>query len=198
MRVTEHPEDDMKKTAAHLSPEESALLVVDIQERLMPVIHERQRVVKNSVLLIKAAKTLGMPILATTQYAARIGALLPEIAEELGEIEPFDKMEFDCFANSVVEQAAKTLRPRIRNLILCGVESHICIYQTVVGGLATGCFEIWVAGDAVSSRTNENYLAGLQRMKEIDAVVGSTEMIIYDLLGRAGTPAFRELLPYLK
>jgi nicotinamidase-related amidase len=187
----------MRKTAVHLSPEESALLVVDIQERLMPVIHERQRVVKNSILLIKAAKALGMPIIATTQYAARIGALLPEIVEELGEIEPLDKVEFDCFANRVVEQAAKALVTGVRNLIVCGVESHICIYQTVVGGLAGG-FEIWVAGDAVSSRTNENYQAGLQRMREIGAVVGSTEMIIYDLLGRAGTPAFRELLPYLK
>lgn len=187
----------MQKTAAHLQPRQCALMVVDIQEKLMPVINERERVVKNSVLLIKTARTLEMPILATTQYAARIGALLPEITDELAGVEPLDKMEFDCFANSAILQAARILPAEVKTLIVCGVESHICIYQTVVGGLANG-YGMWVAGDAVSSRIPTNYEAGLQRMRELGAVVGSTEMIIYDLLHRAGTQEFKALLPYLK
>ena len=195
--VQKDPEVDMQRTAAHLQPQECALMVVDIQQKLMPVIHERERVVKNSVLLLKTARVLNMPVLATTQYAARIGPLIPEITAELGDIEPLDKLEFDCFANCTVLQAAKVLPPDVKTLIVCGVESHICIYQTVVGGLAGG-YTMWVAGDAVSSRIPANFEAGLQRMREIGAVVSTTEMIIYDLLHRAGTPEFKALLPFLK
>lgn len=187
----------MQKMAAHLQPRQCALLVVDIQQKLMPVINERERVVRNSVLLIKTARTLQMPILATTQYAERIGRLLPEISSELGAVEPLDKLEFDCFANCGILQSARTLPPEVKTLIVCGVESHICIYQTVVGGLAAG-YAMWVAGDAVSSRIAANHEAGLQRMRELGAVVSTTEMVIYDLLHRAGTPEFKALLPFLK
>ena len=187
----------MQKTAAHLQPHRCALMVVDIQEKLMPVINDCERVVRNSVLLIKTASILNMPILATTQYASRIGPLLPEITTELGDVEPFDKLEFDCFANSAFLQAARALPADVTTLVVCGVESHICIYQTVVGGLSSG-YTMWVAGDAVSSRLPTNYEAGLQRMRELGAVVSTTEMIIYDLLHRAGTPQFKALLPFLK
>lgn len=190
-------EISMERTLSHLQPGQCALLVVDIQQRLMPVIHEANRVCRNSVLLIKAAKCLSMPILATTQYMARIGALLPEIATELGAVRPLDKLEFDFFANPAVFQEVRALPAPVDTLIVCGVESHICIYQTVLGGLAHG-YRFWVAGDAVSSRLPSNHQTGLQRMREMGAIVGSTEMIIYDLLQRAGTPAFKKLLPFLK
>lgn len=187
----------MEKTLFHLQPTQCVLLVVDIQQRLMPVINEAERVCRNSVLLIKAAKSLAIPILATTQYAARIGALLPEIESELGAVKPMDKLEFDCFANPDVFKAVRILPDSINTIIVCGVESHICIYQTVLGGLANG-YRVWIAGDAVSSRQPFNHQVGLQRMREMGAMVGSAEMIVYDLLHQAGTPAFKELLPFLK
>lgn len=187
----------METTLSHLKAEQCALLVIDIQQRLMPVIDDADRVCRNSVLLIKAAKSLGMPILATTQYAARIGELLPDIEAELGAVERLDKLEFDCFANPDFRQSVRSLSGAVNTLVVCGVESHICVYQTVLGGLANG-YQVWVAGDAVSSRVAFNYRTGLQRMREMGATVGSTEMIIYDLLHRAGTPAFKELLPFLK
>jgi len=182
---------------AHLQPKNCALLVVDIQERLMPVISSREEVVRNSALLMKAARVMNIPIMATTQYAARIGDLLPEITAELGEVVPLDKMEFDCFANQLVSEKVRELPKEINTLIVCGVETHICVYQTVLGGLKAG-YRVWVPADGVSSRAVGNYESGLARIKELGATVGNTEMIIYDLLHRAGTAEFKELLPHLK
>jgi len=174
-----------------------ALLVVDIQERLMPVIHERERVVKNAALLMKAAAVLGFPLVATTQYREKIGPLLPEIEAELGQVVPMDKMEFSCFNNPAANDALMALRPRVDTLIVCGVESHICVYQTVLGALRAG-FHAYVPADAVSSRALANHESGLSRIRDIGGVVGNTEMVIYELLRRAGTGEFKRLLPYLK
>lgn len=180
-----------------LEPEKCGLLVVDIQDRMMRVIPAKDEVVRNSVLLMKAANALKMPIMATTQYVARIGELLPEIQAELGGVVPMDKLEFGCFGNGAVAEAVKKLPQEINTLIVCGVETHICIYQTVVGGLMKG-YRMWVPADAVSSRAPKNYETGLARMREIGGVVANTEMIIYELLQKAGTPVFKELLPFLK
>ncbi len=180
-----------------LSPERCALMVVDIQERLMPVISNRDEVVKNAALLLKAAKTLKMQIVATTQYVARIGALLPEIQAELAGVTALDKLHFSCFANPAIQARIKAIPPPVNTLIVCGVETHICVYQTVAGALRDG-YRVVVAADAVSSRTVKNHKLGLARLRELGAVVASTEMVIYELLGEAGTPAFKELLPFLK
>lgn len=181
----------------HLRPEVCALLVVDIQTRLMPVITGREAVTRNSALLIKAAEVLKIPVIATTQYGEKIGELLPEVMAELGGVEPLDKMEFDCFANQAINEKVKALPRRINTLLICGVETHICIYQTVLGAIKEG-YRVWVPADAVSSRAVLNYETGLARIKELGAIVTNTEMVIYELLHRAGTPEFKELLPYLK
>ncbi|MBU0483321.1 MAG: isochorismatase family protein [Proteobacteria bacterium] len=180
-----------------LDPVGCAILVVDIQDRLMRVIDRGDALVKNAVLLLKTANVLKIPVLATTQYVERIGQLLPEITQELNKLTPLDKMEFDCLANGEIRAEIKKLPRTINTLIVCGVETHICVYQTVVGSILAG-YRVWVAADAVSSRTAENYLNGLARIREIGGVVASTEMIIYDLLGKAGTPEFKALLPSLK
>ncbi|MCK5227154.1 MAG: isochorismatase family protein [Desulfobulbaceae bacterium] len=187
----------MNNSIEHLTPERCALLVVDIQERLMPVISGREEVLKNSVLLIKAAGILDIPIISTTQYAARIGSLLPEVTAELAESTPLDKMEFDCFANEGIRAAINSLSWEITTILVCGVETHICIYQTMVGGIREG-YEMWVAADAVSSRAPVNHATGLDRIQNIGGAVANTELIIYDLLHRAGTPEFKALLPFLK
>ena len=187
----------MQDTLYRLDPSHCALLVVDIQERLMPFITGKEDVVKNSVLLIKAAKTLNIPIIPTTQYVARIGNLLPEINEQLGELPQLDKFEFSCFGNDVITQAVKSLPKKVNTLLVCGVETHICIYQTMLGGLMAG-YRMWVAADAVSSRAVLNHETGLDRIRQIGGVVGNTEMIIYELLAKAGTAQFKALLPFLK
>lgn len=181
----------------YLKPSHCALLIIDIQDRLMPVIEGREQVVKNAVLLLKAAKAMKMPVLATTQYVARIGELLPAITAELEGVTPIDKMEFGGLNNPAVKKAVNQLPSEIDTLIICGVETHICIYQTVVGALMEG-YKVWVPADAVSSRTRHNHRTGLGRVRELGGVVANTELIIYELLGKAGSREFKELLPFLK
>jgi len=181
---------------ARLKAQNCGLLVVDIQERMMRVIPGKDEVVKNSVLLLKTAKQLGMPVVATTQYVARIGELLPEISAELADHTPLDKQEFGCFYNQAIANQLASF-PQITCWIVCGVETHICIYQTVLGGRQLG-YDIWVPADAVYSRVEQNYQTGLARIAEIGGVVANTEMIIYELLHRAGTADFKALLPFLK
>lgn len=183
---------DLKRLVAR----RTGLLVVDIQERMMRVIPARDEVVKNSVLLLKAARILEMPVIATTQYAARIGELLPEIKAEMEDVTVIDKLEFDCFASDEAFEAIRA-RPSVDTWIACGVETHICMYQTVLGGLQKG-YTMWIPADAVNSRTEKNYLTGLERIRHIGGKVGNTEMIIYELLHRAGTPEFKALLPFIK
>ncbi|MEW6220371.1 MAG: hydrolase [Thermodesulfobacteriota bacterium] len=180
-----------------LTPARCAFLVVDIQERLMAVIHEQERVAKNAVLLIRAAKALEIPIVPTTQYAKGIGPLVPPVAAELRDLTVTDKTEFGCFNNVAVRQRVGGLPAGIDTLILTGVESHICVYQTALGARQAG-YRVWVIADAVSSRTPESHRLGLERMASLGVVIGSTEMLIYELLRQAGTPQFKALLPFLK
>ncbi|MDZ7642585.1 MAG: isochorismatase family protein [Desulfurivibrio sp.] len=181
----------------HLEPDRCALLVVDIQENLMKVIHGREEVARNTALLIKAARTLEVPVLATTQYVERIGDFVPEVKAELAGISPVDKLEFGCFNNPAARQQVDNLGAAVDTLIICGVETHICVYQTALGGLLAG-YRVWVPADAVSSRLEKNYRSGLERLRQMGAVVANAEMIIYDWLQKAGTPAFKQLLPLLK
>ncbi len=179
-----------------LTPKNCGLLVVDIQERMMRVIPAKDEVVRNAVLLLKTARQLQMPVVATTQYVARIGELLPEITAEMVDDTPLDKLEFGCFYNPEIADHLAGYSA-VKSWIVCGVETHICIYQTVQGGLQRD-YEMWVPADAVYSRVEKNYQTGLTRISEIGGVVANTEMIIYELLHKAGTADFKALLPFLK
>ena len=179
-----------------LKSEHCGLLIVDIQDRMMRVISGRDEVVGNTVLMMKTANVLKIPMVATTQYVKRIGEFLPGITAELGEVTPVDKLEFGCFENEAVLAALKSHK-EVDTWICCGVETHICMYQTVLGGIREG-YRMWIPADAVSSRTEKNYLTGLDRIRQIGGVVASTELIIYELLHKAGTPEFKSILPFLK
>ena len=179
-----------------LQARECALVVIDIQEKLLPPIFEKERLVRNSQLLIRLANILSLPVIATTQYAKGLGQIVPEIASLLPNAEPLDKLEFGCFGNG--EFCSEIARLSGRNtLLLCGMETHICVLQTALGALNQG-HVVHVAADAVSSRTELNWKLGLERMRDAGAVVSSTEMMIYELLGRSGSPEFKEMLKHLK
>ena len=180
-----------------LHADKCALVVVDIQEKLLPPIFEKERMVRNSQLLIRLARILKMPILATTQYVKGLGPVIPEIASLLDGAEPINKMEFGCFNNSEFCSAVKAL-PRERNtIVVCGMESHICVTQTVLGALDQG-YIVHVASDAISSRAESNWKVGLKRMRQAGAVISSTEMAMYELMHASGTPVFKEMLQHLK
>jgi len=179
-----------------LDAQRCLLLVIDIQEKLLPPIYEKERLVRNSQLLIRLAKILSMPMLFSTQYAKGLGQTIPEISSLAPGIEVTDKLQFGCFANGEFCSTFATIKGR-DTLLLCGMETHICVMQTALGALNQGHI-VHVAADAVSSRTELTWKHGLQRMRDAGAVICSTEMMIYELLVKSGTAAFKEMLQFLK
>jgi nicotinamidase-related amidase len=180
-----------------LEAERCALIVIDIQEKLLPPIFQKAQLIKNSQLLIRLANILKLPALMSTQYAKGLGNTVPEISSLLPESHAIDKQMFSCFGSDVFCSALKRFPGNRNTVLLCGMESHICVAQTALAALREG-YIVHVASDAVSSRTEWNWKIGLERMRAAGAVISSTEMIIYELLRSSGTPAFKQLLPYLK
>jgi len=179
-----------------LRAEECALAVIDIQEKLLPPIWESERMVRNSQLLIRMALAMNLPILVSTQYAKGLGRTIPEIASLLPDVNVIDKLEFGCFCNGEYCSAVSKFSDR-NTLLLCGMETHICVMQTALGALNQGMY-VHVAADAVSSRTELNWKLGLNRMQAGGAVISSTEMMLYELMGKSGTATFKEMLKWIK
>jgi nicotinamidase-related amidase len=180
-----------------LTPERCCLMIVDPQERLMAAIYKAERVVSNIILLIHCAKTLEIPILATTQYKKGLGPYVPELEELMDDVPCIDKIEFNAFANPAVNKQTNSLPKSVDTLLLAGAEAHICIFQTAMGALKAG-YHPWVVADAVSSREKRNAKLALSRMQALGMTVGPAEMAIYELLYKAGSPAFKAMLPHLK
>jgi nicotinamidase-related amidase len=179
-----------------LQPARTALVVVDLQEKLLPAIAERERVVRNSVLLLRLADVLALPVLLTTQYSRGLGPTVRAVVEAAPGVAPLDKVSFGCFGSPEFLERLKGLAGRDQ-LVVAGIESHICVAQTVLGALERG-YTVHVASDAVGSRSEENRGVGLGRMERAGALVSSTEMAIYELLGRSDGSAFKKMLPLLK
>lgn len=180
-----------------LEADHCALVVIDIQEKLLPPIFQKEQLVRNSQLLIRAAGILKIPALLSTQYAKGLGATVPEVAGLLPGTQAIDKTLFSCFGSDVFCSVTKRLDNQRNTLLLCGMESHICVTQTALAALREG-YVVHVASDAVSSRTEWNWKIGLDRMRAAGAIISSTEMMIYELMRSSSSAAFKELLPYLK
>jgi nicotinamidase-related amidase len=180
-----------------LEADSCVLIVVDIQEKLLPPIFQKEQLVRNSQLLIRAARILRIPSLVSTQYAKGLGKIVPEIASLLPQSEAIDKQLFSCFGSELFCRLLKGLPGKRNTLLLCGMESHICVMQTALSALREG-YLVHVASDAVSSRTEWNCKMGLERMRAAGAVISSTEMMIYELMCSSGSLAFKEMLPHLK
>lgn len=180
-----------------IEPDQCALIVVDMQEKLLPPIWEKERLIKNVQLLIRLAGILKIPSLVSTQYAKGLGDTLPQIASMMPDSPTIDKLMFSCFGSDAFCSILKRLPGQRTTVLLCGMEAHICVMQTALGALREG-YLVHVASDAVSSRTELNWRLGLDRMRAAGAILSSAEMMIYELLRSSGAQAFRELLPYLK
>jgi nicotinamidase-related amidase len=180
-----------------LDAEQCALIVIDIQEKLLPPIFHKEELVRNSKLLVRAADVLKLPTVMSTQYAKGLGKTVPEIASLLPETEAIDKDQFSCFGSEAFCTLLKRLPGKRNTLLLCGMESHICVTQTALSALREG-YLVHVASDAVGSRTEWNWKIGLERMRAAGAVISSTEMMIYELMRSSSSPAFKQMLPHLK
>jgi len=197
MGAVEFSTDAAEIARRPLEAGQCALVVVDIQEKLLPPIFNKEGLVKNSQLLIRLAKILGLPVMVTTQYSKGLGPIVPEIASLLTDIAAIDKLEFSCFGSDQFRSSLRTLPGNRNTVLLCGMETHICVMQTALGALNDG-YLVHVASDAIGSRAEWNWKIGLDRMKAAGAVISSTEMMMYELLRCSGTAEFKELLPYLK
>jgi len=174
----------------------TALLIVDLQERLLPAICEQQKVVQNCTRLIKGAAVLGLPTFITEQYRKGLGTTVPEILNALPTgVSPVEKLVFSaCGAAGCVEFLKQK---NIADVLLCGIETHVCVSQTCLDLLEKG-FDVFVVADAASSRTPENHQLGLERMRGSGAVTVSTEMALFELIERAGTEEFKQVLGLVK
>ena len=190
---------DLQAPAARrtLQPQDCVLIVVDIQEKLLPPIFNKDQLVRNSQLLIRLARITGLPLIATTQYSKGLGGTVSEIASLLDGAPNFDKLEFSCFGSDQFCGAMKALPGNRNTVLVCGMEAHICVTQTVLGALNRG-YLVHVAADAVGSRAESNWRIGLKRMEAAGAVISSTEMMMYELMRASGTPVFKEMLKHLK
>ena len=185
----------MQKNLLRLTRAKAGLVVVDVQERLLPAIFEQQRVVQNTVRLIQGAAILQVPIFATEQYRKGLGATAPEVAAAIPAFAPIEKVAFSaCGATGFIPALESK---QVSQAVLCGIEAHVCVTQTCLDLLEKG-FSVFVAADAVSSRTPENYRVGLDRMRAAGAVIVSTEMVLFELLERAGTDEFKQILGLVK
>ncbi len=179
-----------------LDRENALLLVIDVQEKLATAMPQEgmSRLVKNISVLIRMARRLELPIVATEQYRKGLGATVPALRELLGE-EPMEKLEFSCGASKPI--AKRIVQSGRKQVIVAGMEAHVCVFQTV-RDLLRGDFEVFLAQDAILSRTDDNRRTGLALCEKAGAVLTSTETILFDLLGVAGTPEFKELAPLIK
>lgn len=179
-----------------LSPGRVALVVVDLQQKLLPAIDGAEGVLKNSLLLLQLFRTSELPVVITTQYRKGLGDTVPEVLAAAPGVDPLDKLSFGCFGDPGFLSRLKALAGRDQ-LVVAGIESHICVAQTALGALEQG-YEVHVASDAVGSRLASNRAVGLGRMERAGAVISSAEMAIYEILGRSDGAAFKRMLPFLK
>lgn len=173
-----------------LKRNQAVLVVVDIQERLANAMARREEVVRNTAILAQAARRLGVPILSTVQYTKGLGPMVAELDEPLSGITPYEKLSFDCCG--APEFLAALAATGSRQVLLTGMETHVCVLQTAASLLAAG-YQVHVPMDAVCSRTDENKLNGLERLRRGGAEITNTESALFEMLGAAGTPEFKEL-----
>jgi nicotinamidase-related amidase len=190
----------MKKPAMKPRPNriiraQAGLLVVDVQERLLPVISDRETVLENALRLVRGAQVFRLPVWVTEQYPKGLGPTVPELSQALAGAPVFDKLSFSAAGVAALLDAFHTRG--VTEIVLCGVESHVCVAQTCLDLLDAG-LRPFVVADAVSSRTALNRQIGLERMRDAGAQIVSTEMILFELLDRAGTAEFKEIQRLVK
>jgi len=171
---------------------ECVLVIIDVQEKLIPVISEKDKVVENAIRLLRFAKIVDMPVVLTEQV--KLGNTVLDVKKEVPNTKAIGKAHFNCF---FCDEFADTIKQMGRKtLVIAGVESHICVAQTAIHALPY--FNVHIISDAVSSRTTENRHIALERMKQVGAVISSTEMFIYEVLQKAGTDEFKLALKLVK
>jgi nicotinamidase-related amidase len=167
----------------------SQLLMVDIQERLLPAMSDPGTVVKNGTRLLEAARILAVPVTVSEQYPAGLGRTVPELASLAPANAVHEKVEFSCFANPALRAA---LSGDGRQTVIFGIEAHVCVLQSALEMAADG-HDVTIVVDAVGSRAPESKEIALRRLQDAGIRLATTEMILFEWLRRAGTPEFKTI-----
>jgi len=174
-----------------LKSENAVLLVIDVQEKLCRAMDEKilERLVRNAGILLEAAAELSIPVITTEQYVKGLGETLPELNQQL-QAAPLEKMTFSCCGDDAFLEKLKGLGKK--QVIIVGMETHVCVLQTVIELLDAG-YTVHLVRDAVMSRRKDNWFVGLETAREAGAVITSTEAALFQLLRVAGTESFKKL-----
>jgi nicotinamidase-related amidase len=168
----------------------AVLAVIDVQEAFRPAVLDFEQVARNTAVLVQGARRMGVPVLVTEQYPQGLGKTVPEVAEHLEGITPLEKVCFSAVDATGFRSALGGIERD--QVLLCGIESHVCVNQTAEDLLAGG-LEVHVATDAVSSRTEHNRDLGIHKMEQAGAHLTSVETALFELLRAAGTPEFKDV-----
>jgi nicotinamidase-related amidase len=175
-----------------ITREDCVLVIIDAQEKLLPAVSDKEKIIENMVRLVRFSNIIGVPIVVTEQE--KLGNTIPEIKNELRDVQPISKVHFNCFYCNDFADRIDKLGKSV--LILAGAEAHICVAQTAISALPR--FNVHIINDAVSSRIRENHIVSMERVRQCGAVISSTEIFIYELLQKAGTDEFKAVLPLVK
>jgi nicotinamidase-related amidase len=178
-----------------LLKEDSALLIIDIQERIVPHMAERELLIANTQKLIQGFKILTIPIVVSEQYRKGLGLTIPEILNCTGEINVFEKISFSCCDDKAIMGAISAKNKK--NIIICGIETHVCVLQTAMDLLEKGMLPVIVA-DCVSSRKETDKDMALRRMEKAGVIITSSESLLFELTRFAGTDTFKTISKLVK
>jgi nicotinamidase-related amidase len=178
-----------------LTADNAVLTVIDTQEKLVNVMHKKEELIDNVQKLIKGVQVFNIPIILTEQYPKGLGTTIPEIADLLHDVQPISKLCFSCCIDpNFVKKLEATGRKQV---LVAGIETHVCVYQTVRDLLSSG-YEVFVITDTVSSRTPENRDVALNLMQDMGAFLTSTEIVLFEMLKTAGTESFKAISRIVK
>ncbi|MCL2222228.1 MAG: hydrolase [Oscillospiraceae bacterium] len=181
-----------------LKTENTLLLVVDFQERMMPVIHDSEALLERSAKFIKGCKLLGVTTLVTQQYTKGLGSTVPQISEALGEFEPFEKVAFSCYMDDGIKEKIDNHRKAGKSHILVtGVEAHICVQQTVLN-LLDADYNVYLIADCTGSRKTSDFDYARRRMAQAGAVVTTLESALFEMMLTAEHPGRKEISALVK
>jgi nicotinamidase-related amidase len=180
---------------AFLTPENTVLVAIDFQERLFPVMHEKEKLLRQVLKLIQGIKVLEIPVILTEQYPKGLGPTLPEITELLPDIKPIEKTCFNCCDSGTFRNALEAAGRK--QVLLCGIEAHICVYQTAVA-LARAGYEVQVVADGIASRDPENKNVSLAKLGSAGISPTTVEMALFELLKVASGDRFKQISNIVK
>lgn len=178
-----------------LARDSALLLVVDYQQKLLAAFKKTDELVENCVKMVRFAKILKLPIIWTEQYPKGLGPTVEQVRTELSHLEPIEKLSFSCFGEPNFVDALS--KHSATQLMVCGIETHICVEQAVLDGLEAG-YQMHVVADACGSRKKHDHKTGLRKMERAGAVLTRAEMAMYEILERSDSEEFREVLKIVK